>query len=80
MSRSYKRVPVTGYSFAESEKNDKRRANRSLRRATHSGIQTLGADTDTTRLPVIREVSNRATFDKDGRQWLDTPEPSDYRK
>ncbi len=80
MSRSYKRVPVTGYSFAESEKSDKRRANRSLRRATHSGIQTLGADTDTTRLPVIREVSNRTTFDKDGRQWLDTPEPRDYRK
>lgn len=80
MSRSYKRVPVTGYSFAESEKDDKRRANRSLRRATQAGIQALGADTDTTNLPVMREVSNRATFDKDGRQWLDTPEPRDYRK
>lgn len=80
MSRSYRRVPVTGYSFAESEQKNKRRANRSLRRGIRVGIQVLDSDFDDTNLPDMREVSNRALFDKDGRQWLDNPEPRDYRK
>ena len=86
MSRSFKRTPITGYTTAESEKLDKRLANRRLRRksgailrssVTASGDENVHGVSD---LPRIREVSNVYTFDKDGKQWLDEPDPKDLRK
>jgi hypothetical protein len=76
MSRSIKRTPIVGYSAAKSEKYDKRMANRCLRRRSREVLRTSGPGP----LPLLREVSNAATFNKDGKQWLDDPDPKDLRK
>ena len=64
MSRSNKRTPITGNCCGDSEKNDKRIANRRLRRIVKSliakGIEFL---------PVLRDVSNVYTFNKDGKHY-----------
>lgn len=82
MSRSYMRTPITGHTTAVSEKQDKRLANRRLRRAAHQRLRGLenGVECDAVEVPTIRDVSNVYSFDKDGKQWLDNPEPSDWRK
>lgn len=55
MSRSYRRTPIFGITVAETEKQDKRRANRKWRRLVH---QFLGADPEREVLPAQREVSD----------------------
>jgi len=86
MSRSLRRNPIIGHTTAESEKYDKRLANRCLRRSSR---QALRASQDGSGalpvegvldLPLLREVSNVYSFDKDGKQWLDDPDPKDLRK
>jgi len=49
---------------AESEKKDKRLARRKLRAA----LRRVTGDDQV--LPILREVSEVWTFDKDGKQWL----------
>lgn len=61
MSRSYRKRPFSGITTAETEKDDKRRANRKLRRKVKRG------DLDLT----IRDVSNIWSFDKDGKSRFD---------
>lgn len=80
MSRSFVRTPITGMTTADSEKQDKRLANRRLRRSTRQLLRDIGPDTDTVVVPTLRDVSNVYAFDKDGKQWLDEPEPEDFRK
>jgi hypothetical protein len=63
MSRSRRKTPVLGITTAKSEKQDKRIANRKLRRAVK---QRLGYDPDGV-LPALREVSNVWSMDKDGK-------------
>lgn len=64
MSGSYKHAPVHGNTTAESEKDDKRFANRRWRRrvkwAIRDGVEVM---------PLQREVSNVWCFDKDGKGW-----------
>lgn len=64
MSRSRKRTPITGNCKCDSEKQEKRKANRRLRRIVRASVR-VGADP----LPVIREVSNVWTWGKDGKTW-----------
>ena len=88
MSRSNKRTPICGMTTAESEKQDKRLANRSLRRKSRAVLKTsasgpaelVAEQNNSLVLPTIREVSNVYTFDKDGKQWLNNPDPKDLRK
>jgi hypothetical protein len=86
MSRSFKRTPIIGHTTAESEKQDKRLANRSLRRQTREALRASGAGKPrnavegVAELPLKREVSNVYSFGKDGKQWLDDPDPKDLRK
>lgn len=54
----------------DSEKQDKRLANRALRRAVHCRLRALSIDADVD-LPLLREVANVFTFAKDGKQFLD---------
>lgn len=68
MSRSRRKTPVTGITAAASEKQDKRSANRKLRRRVK---QDLNEDTEGTLLPSERELSNVWTMDKDGKQRFD---------
>lgn len=66
MSRSRRKSPYTGLTTAESDKDDKRRAHRALRRAEKDALRR-GAETH----PRLREVSNAYTFAKDGKQEID---------
>jgi hypothetical protein len=64
MSRSLRRNPFTGTTTSDSEKLEKRRANRSLRRAVRWKI---GEASDDLALPLLREVSNVWSMSKDGK-------------
>jgi hypothetical protein len=66
MSNSYRKKPITGWTTSESEKKDKRLANRKYRRKVKIKlIQNEEADI----LPVLREVSDVWGFDKDGKVY-----------
>ena len=67
MSRSRKRTPVCGFTTSDTEKQDKRLANRRLRRKVRV---ILSAEPDP-ELPALREVSNVWSFDKDGKRRFD---------
>jgi hypothetical protein len=67
MSRSWRTNPICGITGASSEKDDKRRANKLLRRRVRHAIQTHSEV-----FPVIREVSNVWGFAKDGKQYCTT--------
>jgi hypothetical protein len=54
-----------GFTCAESEKDDKRAANRALRR-----ISKISLKDSKEVLPVLREISNVYGFAKDGKQYL----------
>jgi hypothetical protein len=66
LSRSRKKTPITGITTARSEKQDKRLANRKLRRKTRQALRCRDLDV----LPVLREVSNVWCMDKDGKFWF----------
>jgi hypothetical protein len=65
MSRSKKRSPFTAITTAESEKDDKRTANRKFRRKLKQSIFNQDES-----LPLIREVSNVWSFGKDGKRRI----------
>lgn len=64
MSRSKKKTPIVG-NCGGSDKEDKRRANRSLRRAFKVAIQE-----DKEILPLIDDVSSTWSFQKDGKHYM----------
>ncbi|MBE2898348.1 hypothetical protein HPC37_05875 [Pasteurellaceae bacterium 20609_3] len=65
MSRSYKKTPINGHTCFESEKQDKRRANRKFRRATRYCLR-LGKTPPFS----LRQVSNIYDFAKDGKSYF----------
>jgi hypothetical protein len=75
MSRSRRKKPILGITTAASEQQDKRLANRKLRRR----LRQIPPDEDAI-LPEQREVSNIWAFDKDGKRWLHDPDPRWMRK
>jgi len=75
MSRSRRKTPKTGITTAETEKENKRQANRKFRRVTKVNVKK-GRD----ELPLTRELSNVWSFDKDGKQFLKKPTKKDLRK
>lgn len=78
MSRSRRKTPITGIIAAQSEKSDKRIANRKLRRVTKE-ILRRGSLEDDQILPEIREVSNVWSFAKDGKRWHDPDDPKNRK-
>ena len=67
MARSVRKAPFVSITNAPSEKEDKQRANRRLRRRVKQGHPDTRPD----------DVSNASTFGKDGRRRinpLDSPE------
>jgi len=68
MSRSRRKTPVTGITTAISEKQEKRGANRKLRRCVR---QRLNEDAEGTLLPLEREICDVWTMDKDGKHRFD---------
>ena len=71
MSRSKKRTPVCGIAAAPSEKDDKRRANRKLRRKTRAG--------DPENAPDRREVADVWAMAKDGKIRFDPAAPGNQK-
>jgi hypothetical protein len=75
MSRSFRKTAKFGVTTAPSEKEDKRLANRVLRRTVRVIL-----DEETEDCPDLREVSNVWSFAKDGKiYWSDAP-PKHFRK
>ena len=67
MSRSKRKHSIASVTTATSEKDDKRHANRALRKATR---QTLGTVSDGSVFPVVREASDTWSMAKDGKQFF----------
>ena len=67
MSRSKRKTPVFGIIAARSEKQDKRLANRKLRRKTRI---------DPENAPMLREVSDVWGFAKDGKKFMPPTSPA----
>jgi len=66
MSRSYRNNSIIGWSTADSEKLDKRKANRRFRKKSkYKDIR------------LMREVSEEYSFAKDGKQYFGRLEESD---
>lgn len=68
MSRSRKRTRISGITTAESKKQDKRLANRKVRRAVKRALQTSER---VEILPHRRELTNPWAMAKDGKRWFD---------
>jgi hypothetical protein len=78
MSGSRKKTPISGMTTAVSEKQDKRLANRRVRRAVKQALHTFEAPEV---LPHRRELTSPWTMAKDGKQWFDARRfPEDLRK
>lgn len=70
MSRSHRKTPITGITTTDSEKQDKRRANRAYRKRVRDLIQS-GNPLDI--LPLMLEIATNWDFAKDGKQWISNP-------
>ncbi len=78
MSRSRKKTPIGGITTARSERQDKRLANRKVRR--HVRV-ALVAHSDRDVLPDLRQISNVWTMAKDGKRYFDQHRyPKEMRK
>jgi hypothetical protein len=75
MSRSRKKSKIYWFTTATSEKEDKRRANRKLRRVVKKQNKL-----DEALQPKLREVSNVWAFDKDGKRYDKSMTNRDLRK
>ena len=64
MSHSFRHNPFCGNTTSGGEKQEKRQANRLLRRRVR---QKIGEDSDDPGLPVLREVSDIWSMSKDGK-------------
>lgn len=75
MSRSYKKTPITSFTTAKSDKEDKKLANRLFRRASHNRIKS-------NREPFyrLREVCDVWNFAKDGKMYYDKEAVKKYPK
>ncbi len=76
MSRSRRKTNLMPWTCAESEKKDKRIANRKLRRKNRESIRQGKYDD----VLEIREVSNRFHWDKDGLQRFDKAKHPEWRR
>ena len=68
MSRSVRKKSVAGVTAAASDKFDKQKANRALRRLTKVAMQESAEDKI---LPVTREVRDIWSTTKEGKLYLD---------
>ena len=75
MSRSFRKTPICGFTTANSNKEDKRLANRRFRRASRNRIKS-------NREPFyrLREVCNVWDFAKDGKMYYDKEAVKRYPK
>lgn len=75
MSRSYKKTPKREITTATTEKEDKKEANRLLRRVTKHQVKT-----DAEIFAPLREVSDVWDFGKDGKIFVKDLTKKEMRK
>jgi len=75
MSRSKKKTPKFGNTTSETEKDDKRKANRKFRHITK--IQVRKGDEN---FAAINDISNVWLFAKDGKTYIKNPPKKYLRK
>lgn len=75
MSNSRKKTPKRGVTSSTTEKDNKRQANRKLRRIHRQQVQK-----GDTNFVLLREISNVWAFDKDGKIYLKNPTRKEIRK
>ena len=75
MSNSIKKTKIAGFITSESEKAEKREANRKYRLTVKQNVK-LGND----EFPKIRELSNVWRFSKDGKKYYPELGAKDLRK
>lgn len=75
MSRSYKKTPITSFTTAKSDKEDKKLANRLFRRASRNRIKS-----DCEPFYRLREVCDVWDFAKDGKMYYDKEAVKRYPK
>lgn len=78
MSRSTRKTPVFG-NCAGSDKMSKRKANRAYRRAEKLVIAS-GDENDGFVMPVMNEIHNSCTFQKDGKHYWTEASDRDMMK
>lgn len=66
MSRSYRKTPITSFSSGISEKFDKQKYNRILRRENKERLRNGGDD----YFLIVEEVSDIWSMNKDGKRWF----------
>jgi len=77
MGKSYKKNPIVG-NAGNSEKKDKKIANRKFRKKTKQILHQLD-DLDNLNAPIdLKEVYNESFMSKDGKQFID--KESEYYK
>jgi len=82
MSRSFKRTPITGFTTAVSEKEDKKIWHSALRSAEREFLSKININTDDSDVliePVELDVSNVWDFAKDGKKLLDLKNPESLK-
>lgn len=81
MSRSRRHTPITGVTCSDSEKWEKRKANRKLRRLIREAVRKMVDSEDEPVLPEAREVSDVWDWSKDGKiYWGEDEDPKLFRK
>jgi hypothetical protein len=75
MSRSGKKTPIFGFSSSDSEKKDKRMANRSFRHKAKQQIRT-GKEPVTD----MNEIMTTWEMAKDGKRYVKKADPKQMRK
>lgn len=75
MARSIRKIPIFGFTTADSEKSDKKRWNRAFRRISKNKILT------NQDLPVkVNAVTDIWDGNKDGKRYLKSHSAKDMRK
>jgi hypothetical protein len=81
MSRSRRHTPKFGMTTATSEKDDKTRAHRRVRRAGKAAMTDATTEMDNvTPAKTEHPRSGRWIFAKDGKRWSTRPDAKDMRK
>ncbi|MCU0437460.1 MAG: hypothetical protein MUC49_06050 [Raineya sp.] len=75
MSRSKKKTPIIGITSSETEKEDKKLANRKFRKVVKAQIKK-----EKDILALVKEVSNVWSFAKDGKKYVKNPKEKNLRK
>jgi hypothetical protein len=76
MSRSHRKTPIVPITTSESEKQEKRKANRALRKAVRHAV-AVGAEI----MPLPEDVGNVYAMSKDGKTYIDSEKyPKAMRK